>query len=128
MCEAEGIRNALAQYCQSVDSGRFDELADLFSEHATWRSGDRVIEGRDAIVGMYSSFPRGDIEERHLTVNSVIEIDGDTATATSDYVQLQNRPTGGVISRGGRYHDRFAKVDGRWQITERAIASTTWTP
>ena len=57
----------------------------------------------------------------HLTTNIVIELDGDSATAQSNWVVIQNTPNGPAIGSGGGYSDRLAKVDGRWFFRHRTI-------
>ena len=57
----------------------------------------------------------------HLTTNIVIDLDGATATARSNWVLVQNSADGPVIGSGGGYADRLAKVDGRWLFRHRTI-------
>ncbi|WP_243653834.1 nuclear transport factor 2 family protein [Pseudonocardia endophytica] len=68
------------------------------------------------------TYKNGDPRTRHLITNQLIELDGDTARSRCYFTVLQ-RATGHdyQIVVGGRYHDRFAKVDGSWRFTEKVI-------
>jgi hypothetical protein len=57
----------------------------------------------------------------HLTTNIVIDLDGDTATARSNWALIQNGPSGPSIGSGGGYSDRLVKVDGKWFFKHRTI-------
>ncbi len=60
----------------------------------------------------------------HLIANVLINLDGDEAQVESYHVALVVRTDGGEEKQswiGGRYLDVFAKRDGRWGITKRAV-------
>ena len=57
----------------------------------------------------------------HLTTNIVIDLDGDTATAQSNWVVIQNSPTGRRSDQAAAIRDRLVKVDGRWFFKHRTI-------
>jgi hypothetical protein len=66
----------------------------------------------------------GTLRTRHLATNAMIDIDeaADRATARSYFVVLQatDRLPFQPIA-GGRYEDRFERVDGEWRFAERLI-------
>lgn len=125
----EAIRNLLGRYCELIDAGDFDGVADLLAGAALLdESGAEIARGRDAIAALYAAttrrYPDGTPRTRHLTANSIIEVDAasGTATARSAYVVLQatgSLPLQPVIS--GRYRDRFARTPTGWAFTERTI-------
>ena len=47
--DEDQIRRTLAEYCQLLDDGRFDQWADLFTEDARLVLLGQVTTGRDAI-------------------------------------------------------------------------------
>ena len=125
----EAIRNLLGSYCELIDAGDFAGVADLLAG-AVLRdeSGKAVASGRDAIAALYAATTRrhadGTPRTRHVTANSIIEVDeaGGTATARSVYVVLQatgSVPLQPIVS--GRYRDRFARIGEGWAFTERTI-------
>jgi uncharacterized protein (TIGR02246 family) len=129
MNDYESIRNLLARYCHFLDGGDFDAWAELFSENGVWHTAGGPRFGRRAIREAVQLYPAAfRIERRHLTLNSVIEVDRDQAHADS-YVLVMRRAKGGAITeRSGRYKDRLEKIDGKWLIAERYYSSTAWHP
>lgn len=136
----EAIRNLLGRYCELIDAGDFDGLADLLAGAVLKEaSGREVARGRDQVARLYESTTKrhadGTPRTRHLTANSIIDVDeaAGTATARSAYVVFQ--ATDAVALQpiiSGRYHDRFARTDdgtdhdgtddaGTWAFTERTI-------
>ena len=87
--DQDQIRRTLAEYCQLLDDGQFDQWADLFTEDARLVLLGKVTTGRDAIrdymMGVQPDGSRG----LHMTANSVVDADGDSATATTDYMFLR---------------------------------------
>ena len=127
MTSADSIRNLLSTYCELVDSGDSEGLADLLAdaELATldgqvWGSGrDGVLSVWWPQIRLYDGSPR----TQHVTANPVIEVDESAGTATcrSSYVVFQaapRLPLQPIIT--GRYHDTFARGDdGAWRFTQR---------
>lgn len=126
----EAIRNLLGIYCERMDAGQFDALAELFAAaRMADENGNVFATGRDEIAAMwhrqtilYDGSPR----TRHVTANPVIDVDdaAGTASARSSYVVFQGTdtlPLQPIVT--GRYHDRFARDDaGDWHWLERRYA------
>jgi hypothetical protein len=58
---------------------------------------------------------------KHITANTVMEIDGDDATARTDFLFLLPSADGLKPLAAGRYFDTFTKDDGNWLYRERRI-------
>lgn len=125
------ITGLLFRYAECVDQADFDGLSELFA-HGRLRSSsaEESDEGmRGAQIGRFYAatnkvHPDGTLRTRHLATNVRIEIDeqADEATARSYYVVLQATPKLPFQPiAGGRYEDRFERVDGAWRFTERLI-------
>ena len=122
MSDKDEIRELLARYCFALDAERFEEMAALFTQDGVWETAFGTGTGRVGIVAQARAIATAPRPRRvHLTTNIVIDLDGDTATARSNWALIQNGPDGPVIGSGGRYADRLAKVDGRWLFRHRAI-------
>jgi hypothetical protein len=125
----EAIRNLLGRYCEAIDAGDLDGVADLFGG-AVLRdaAGNEVGRGREGAARLFAGtrlHADGTPRTRHITANSIIDVDDDagTATARSAYVVFQATDTLAlqpIIT--GRYRDRFARHHGTWSFTERTFA------
>ena len=115
------IRRTLADYCQLLDDGRFDQWADLFTEDARLVLLGKVTTGRDAIRDYMMEVQPDGSRGLHMTANSVVDADGDSATATTDYMFLRPSGTGLAIIAAGHYHDRLVRDKIRWRFAERGI-------
>ncbi len=122
MSDKDEIRELLARYCFALDVDRFDEMAALFTPDGVWETAFGTGTGRDGIVAQARSIATGPRPRRvHHTTNVVIDLNGNAATALSNWVVVQNSPNGPTISSGGGYADTLVKVDGRWFFKHRVI-------
>lgn len=121
----QAIRNLLYRYMEATDAGDFTTRAELFADATVWfpepigaRRGAEVAELFRSRQRLYDGIPR----TAHLSTNVIIEPDDDGlgASVRSRYTVLQETPDlplQPIIV--GRYHDRFACVDGTWRFAER---------
>jgi uncharacterized protein (TIGR02246 family) len=122
MSDKDEIRELLATYCFALDADRFEEMAALFTPDGVWETAFGTGSGRDGIVAQARSIATGPRPRRvHLTTNIVIDLDGDTATARSNWALIMNTPDGPTIGSGGGYSDQLVKVDGQWFFKHRRI-------
>jgi 3-phenylpropionate/cinnamic acid dioxygenase small subunit len=120
----EAVRNLLGRYCELMDAADWQAVGELFASAELAGPDGRVIaSGSDAVAALYrrgTQLHDGSPRTRHVTANSVVEIDGDRATARSSYVVFQGvdgfalQP---IIT--GRYADSFARTDGGWRFARR---------
>jgi hypothetical protein len=61
----------------------------------------------------------------HVTTNSLIDVDGDGASATTDYLFVRPTPEGLGLIAAGRYIDQLVRDDGRWRFHVREITLLT---
>src|SRR4051812_23309089 len=137
----ESIRDCIARYNANGDSGRIEQMVEVFAPDGIMETGSDRYEGREAIHGFMSSVAErvrpagGDEQEsvimtptqewlargrvpfiRHFTATTQIDVLSETsAKARSYYLFL----TVHGLDHWGRYLDEFAPVDGRWLITHR---------
>jgi 3-phenylpropionate/cinnamic acid dioxygenase small subunit len=124
----EAIRNLLGRYCELIDAGDLDGVAEMFT-HAVLSddAGNELGRGRPGAARLYAGtrlHGDGTPRTRHITANPIIEVDeaAGTATARSAYIVFQATDTLAlqpIIT--GRYRDRFARHDGAWAFAERAF-------
>jgi hypothetical protein len=123
------IQNLIYRYCDRIDRGDFQGLAQLFA-HADLHVPARAepVRGVAAIAALYAQFTRlypdtGTPKTRHVTSNVIIEPEGEHAARADSYVLVHQAtpqlPLQPIIA--GRYHDRFERVSGTWRFSERRM-------
>lgn len=133
--EEYAIRRVLERYMRYNDDGDLEGMLSLFAPGAVYRVLGREMVGRDAIaaflreLGFTSGAGRWtdpgqehrQPRSMHLISNPVIDVDGDTAVAESDFVTLRRNADGDAeLGLVGRYRDRLHKgADGEWRFAER---------
>jgi 3-phenylpropionate/cinnamic acid dioxygenase small subunit len=131
----EVIRNLLGRYCERMDAGDFDGLAELFADaRLSDEHGNVFASGSEQIATMWhrqTMLYDGSPRTRHITANPIIEVDETDGTAgvRSSYIVFQgisghgddDMPLQPIIT--GRYVDRFLRIaDGSWRWAERSYA------
>lgn len=123
--DKDAIRELLAEYCFRLDAGDYDGMAALFTADGVWETDFGKGTGRDGIAGHAREIRARASETRprgaHLTTNIVIALNGAEAQARSNWTVVQNSANGPVVSSGGTYIDRLAKVAGHWRFRHRKI-------
>lgn len=124
-----GIETALRNYAYGLDERRWEAWELAFAE-------DAVIDftpmggKRETPAEMRARLSKPDpawLFAQHPLVNTIIELDGDEATAYSDYLVETGRrgDTEGEIIRssgGGSYVDRLRRTERGWRIIERRVS------
>lgn len=122
------IENLMYTYAERLDLGDLEGVAELFRNASIGTPGDDGVQGYDGVLSMYQGSTRlyedGTPKTRHVTTNIIIEVDeaDDSATARAYFTVLQctdSLPLQPIIA--GRYHDRFARADGRWEFRRRTM-------
>jgi ketosteroid isomerase-like protein len=134
------IRETLERYMRYNDDGALDRLVALFAEDAVLQVMGRVLRGHEQIRGFLGAggvFVDGRPQwtdpgqlllqprSAHLSANPVIDVDGGTATAETDFAVLQRDDDGRArVALVGRYRDRLRKNDdGQWVFVQRTGVS-----
>ena len=118
----ESVRDLVARYNANGDSGRFDQVVELFAPDAVMEVDGREYRGRDEIRTIFTTAADsirdrpGPPFVRHHTSTLQIDVDGlASATARCYYQVLMAHG----LDHWGRYIDQFGVVDGRWLFTRR---------
>jgi uncharacterized protein (TIGR02246 family) len=119
--DEDKIGRTLSEYSQSCDDGRFDDLAQLFTEDARFVVSGTAAEGRDSIRALLVRMLPDGSRGQHITSNSLVDVDGDTASATTDYLFVRPTAEGPALVAAGRYYDRLTRDGPTWRFTERTI-------
>ena len=130
----ESIRDLVARYNANGDSGRFDQVMELFAPDAIMRTPTQSDKyGIDEIRTIFTG-----------AQNTLSDIGGGTPkyirhhTATHQIDLLSPNEARGrcyyhvIMEHGldhwGRYIDRYGVVDGRWMFTERSVTMDGYIP
>jgi 3-phenylpropionate/cinnamic acid dioxygenase small subunit len=112
------IRQLLAEYCQLLDDGHFDQWIDLFTTDIEFAVMGQLFSGREATRGFIEPSQQVDARGKHMISEPLITVEGDTATATTDYAFVSRAL---VVTSCGRYHDNIVRQDDRWRFARREI-------
>jgi len=129
---AREIENLIYRYAERIDAGDLEGVAELFTHGriavSAGASPQQTIEGRDRVLALYRGSTRlyddGTPHTRHVTTNTIIEIEdgASTASARSYYTvfqQVDGLSLQPIIC--GRYQDSFQRIDGRWWFDTRIM-------
>ncbi|KAB7755433.1 nuclear transport factor 2 family protein [Mycolicibacterium mucogenicum] len=115
------ITELLYRYAELIDAGDFDGVGKLLG-----RGNFMGVAGAEAIAALFAKTTRRFPEHgntprtRHLVLNPIVELDGDTARARSTFCVVQQTdtvPLQPIVV--GRYADVFARDEAGWHFTER---------
>jgi len=125
--DRNAILDTLRQYGHALDYGDFDRLTDCFTSDAVreTRRPDGSVNRWEGVAGTVDFATRHshapDLYHKHLVLNSLIEIDGDSADVVSYMFRFDPRDNEPSFVWGmGRYLDTMRRdPDGRWRIQRR---------
>ena len=121
------ITELLYRYAELIDAGDFDGVGALLARASFGGAATPSVSGAENIAGLFAMTTRrfpdsGTPKTRHLVLNAIVDVDGDTATSRSTFLVVQATdavPFQPIVA--GRYYDRFARDAGGWHFTERKV-------
>lgn len=113
------ILELFARYSQYVSDRRYDEWASLYADDGQMIGHEGVRgtgpqEMKDYIVAAHAGWT-----VKQVTVNPIIDVNGDTATSTSDYVVYRKIGDEFVTAAIGRYRDDLRRTPSGWRFYRR---------
>jgi 3-phenylpropionate/cinnamic acid dioxygenase small subunit len=128
MTSGEEIRNLMFRYCELMDAGDIDAVADMFADATIVMADGNVATGHDEVLALFAGGNRaertsGGRRSKHVNTNVWVEADdaAGTATARSYWVLIVStspeEPVRPIM--GGAYHDEFVARDGTWRFAKR---------
>jgi uncharacterized protein (TIGR02246 family) len=125
LSDVEEIRTLIHEYRRQLDARDYKAYSALFARDGEFIGNVGRAQGPAAIEAMLVENLGPRIEAPgptafHLVANSIITVDGDTATGHSTFVVLR-RGEGDVVEfqSMGDYQDTFVREDGAWRIQAR---------
>jgi hypothetical protein len=121
----EAIRDLVARYNANGDTGRFDQVVELFAPDAVMDTGNGTTrEGSDEIRTIFTGardaarFGDHPVYLRHITGTLQIDV-VDEANAKGRCYYFVITDVG--LDHWGRYIDEFRTVDGTWKFARRRV-------
>jgi 3-phenylpropionate/cinnamic acid dioxygenase small subunit len=125
------ITELLYRYAELIDAGDFDGVGELLSRATFGGTGPQGVSGAQHIAKVFAATTRrypdhgNTPRTRHLVLNPIVELSGDTAVARSTFCVVQDTesvPIQPIVV--GRYFDSFGRdsdAPGGWHFTERKV-------
>ena len=120
----DAIRELMAAYAQALDACRFADVAACFAPDGEWTTDYGAARGPAEI----EAFIRGIVpvkgegpQRKHYITNIIVAVDGDTASAVSDYLIVRESENGLIPVMGGTYRDKFVKTPAGWRFARKEL-------
>ena len=122
--DLEAIKQLKARYCEICDDDHNpDRITSVFTEDGVWEGkGIGEANGHEEIRALFSRFQKAIRFSQHMTMNPIIEVDGEQARGTWYFfgpftMEKDNQ----ALWQACRYHEVYRKVDGQWLIERLTI-------
>jgi hypothetical protein len=125
------IQNLIHRYCDYLDRGNFEAMAELFAQADVYLPGvDRWYRSDPrGLAASYREWVRiytdGTPRTRHIASNLILEGDGPGRARAQSYILVFQSTPGLCLQPviGGRNIDRFEQINGTWRFSARTIES-----
>ncbi len=127
MVDRARIRELTARYNRAFDDGDPEGFAATFTEDGVMEvTGGPTTTGRAALAEMCRHTPYGIV---HVTVDAIIEVDGDRAVQDVTLLVVNRPPPDGPadkrtsrLQRSGRYRDELVRTPEGWRFARRTAS------
>ena len=119
------IRRTLAAYCHHLDDGDFSGLAHRFTEDGSYTYGPAHASGRATLESWFEEMNPPERRGKHLTMNVIVDVEGDRAVAYSDYLFVRMVDGAPMPVFSGRYRDELVRAGSGWLIRSRVVTPLT---
>jgi hypothetical protein len=128
LADREAIRDLMYRYGRGVDSVNLEMVLSTFDDPSSLiiQSGSgpqERHEGRQAVEAFYQAravYNKTNRLIRHRYKNPLIELAGDTATASVYWDEIREEQNT-LIQAGGTYFDKLRRTSDGWKFSERLI-------
>ena len=121
------LQRLQSRYADIVNRRAWPELAQIFVPdiRVTLDVRDHTVElNGPTEVGEFIGTAIGNMDVFEFVIlNSVIDLEGDTASSRMFMWELRHDPADGRTNAYGLYRDRYARLDGRWWFAGRTYCS-----
>jgi uncharacterized protein (TIGR02246 family) len=123
--DREAIRALILAYGAAHDGRDYRTFASLFARQGEWVGGLGSAKGPEAIFELMDRTIGHDPQPGgsgtfHMLTNEQIDIEGDRASAKTQWIYVTPADDGGPrMVYFGHYDDRFIREDGEWKFLRR---------
>jgi len=120
----DAIRELMAAYAQALDGCRFADVAACFAADGEWTTDYGAARGPAEIEAFIRNIVpvKGEGPQRkHYITNIIITVDGERASAVSDYLIIRESENGLIPVMGGSYRDKFVKTPAGWRFSRKEL-------
>lgn len=118
--DVEAIKQLMFKYAYSVDAKEWDDVVSYFADDASINFGavGKGV-GKEQIAKFFKEvIPSRNSFTRHVVINPVIEVHGNTAKGRWYFVvPATDRPTNTAVWVAGRYDNEYVKRNGVWKFS-----------
>jgi uncharacterized protein (TIGR02246 family) len=123
--DQQAIERLLLEYGRTLDSRDFAAYAALFAADGQWKGAQGTYQGPKEIQATMekiftdaaADIPKG--RNFHVMSNFIIDVQGDRATARSNFIFYKLDGSKPVAEVAGRYEDVLVRVGGAWKFQQR---------
>lgn len=127
LLDRQSIRDTLLRHGAAFDDGDIDALDGIWTEDCRRDDGPgrgEPFQGRDELKRRLSGAVSKFEWTHHQLGDSLIEIDGDTATSTTFVACWHKTSEGEICWATARYHDQLVREGDAWLISSRRMVMT----
>lgn len=120
------IRRLTHDYAWAIDNFLLDDLVALFTEDAVFDmrgfGAPAEAAGREAVRGAFSAMIDSLGGCVHLTMNHLIDVDGDTASGKVYCHAFVLNPDGSRAENLALYDDVYVRTEDGWRFRSRVVS------
>lgn len=122
MTDEEMVVQLVHRHAQLTDDGDVEARVALYTDDGEVIGIDQVPHrGREAVRAAFQALTSPDRTGKHITSNTIVDVNGDEAVATTDFAFFRVTADGVAPLAIGRYHDSFRRTPEGWRFTRREI-------
>lgn len=115
----EEIKQLKYRFCLALDSGDWEELANILTEDITLtfsREGLGTYQGISELELFKETIEQNRTFMVHMVTNPIINVEGESATGKWYYIVTLTDENHEAFWSQGIYDDVYRKLDGEWKI------------
>ncbi len=124
MDDLEAIRQLKARYFRTMDTKRWAEMRDVFTDDFVMdgtEAGGRTIDGADVFMAFLEELLADAVTVHHGHTPEITVTSPTTATGVWALHDIVIWPTGVRMDGYGHYHETYVKVAGEWKIASSKL-------